>query len=50
MENKECAKWLIEMYAEYADLANRYGIPFISEYSEAVAKAVMMLGGRKDND
>jgi hypothetical protein len=50
MDNKECAKWLVELYSDYFELAGRYSRPVIVEYSEAVAKAIMLLGERRTHD
>jgi hypothetical protein len=50
MDNKECAKWLVELYSDYFELAGKYSQPVIAEYSEAVAKAIMLLGERSNND
>lgn len=47
MANEECAKWLIELYSDYFELAGRYGQPVVTEYAEAVAMAIMALAERK---
>jgi hypothetical protein len=47
MANEECAKWLIELYSEYFDLAGKYSKPIVAEYAEAVAMAIMALAERK---
>ena len=49
MENKECAKYLVELYSDYYDLAGKYSRPVIEEYAEAIAMAIMLLGERKAN-
>ena len=46
MENKDCANLLIQLYADYFELVGRYGTPVVSEYSEAVAMAIMAMSGR----
>lgn len=48
MENKDCAKLLIELYADYAELAGRYSTPVVTEYSEAVAMAIIAMAGRAE--
>lgn len=50
MSNEECARLLIELHSVYFDLTGRYGQPVVTEYAEAVAKAIMALAERKDND
>lgn len=46
MAYEDCAKWLIELYADYFELSSKYGGPVIDEYAEAVAKAIMALAER----
>lgn len=41
MSNEECAKWLIELHSDYFELAGKYGQPVVTEYAEAVAKAIL---------
>lgn len=51
MTNKECARLLVELHAEYSKLAEKYGWIALKEYAEAVAMAIMALPekeGRED--
>lgn len=50
MKTKEAAKWLVELHSNYAMLADKYGQPFVPEYAEAVAEAIMAMAERKDNE
>ena len=47
MTNNECAKFLVELHAEYAKLADKYGWVAVNEYSEAVAMAIMALSEKE---
>ena len=51
MTNNECAKFLVELHAEYSKLTDKYGWIALKEYAEAVAMAIMALSekeGRED--
>ena len=43
MTKNECATWLIELHSEYVSQSEKYGIPTVIEYAEAVAMAIMAL-------
>jgi hypothetical protein len=49
MTNEECAKFLIELHSDYFELAGRYAQPVVTEYAEAVAKAIMAMAERKND-
>ena len=47
MANNECAKFLVELHADYFNLAEKYGVPVVFEYAEAVAMAIMALADKE---
>lgn len=47
MANEECAKLLIQLHADYFELAYKYGQTAEEMYAEAVAMAIMALSERK---
>lgn len=49
MDNKECARLLIEMYSDYCGLSEKHESPIVVEYSEAVAMAIMAMMGRAED-
>ena len=46
MTNLECAKFLVELNADYKELAGKYSQTIVPEYAEAVAFAIMAMAER----
>ena len=50
MTNNECAKLLIELHSDYISIYEKFKMPVVFEYAEAVAMAIMALAEKEGKE